>query len=132
MMRRTGFLLLLAGLAACFEDPVSGGSTINGSYALQSINGAPLPNTPSASDTSRVIVVDDVITLYGGFTYAQSGHRRANESAPALDFHGTGTYSIEGTSVRLRSNETGLQRIAQINANTMTLIEPQRTWVYRK
>lgn len=132
-MRRLLMGLAAACSMACFGD-VTGSSTVNGAYTLRTINGEALPFTIAGSGADRTEIVDDVITLYRGGTFAQSGHSRvtvggqvSNETSTA-----TGIYLLLGTSVTLRANGGAPDVVAMVDGNTMTIVESGRTSAYTK
>ncbi len=118
----------------CSGDDLTGSSTINGAYSLRTINGSSLPFTTSGSGNDKTEVVDDVITLYEGGTYAESGHLRVTVSGTVTTVNNTETGSVVllGNSVTLRSSDGLSSRIARIEANDMTIIDSGRTQIYRK
>ncbi|MCC6242751.1 MAG: hypothetical protein IT353_07905 [Gemmatimonadaceae bacterium] len=131
MIRRAIVLALaLLAVGGCGDDgPLN--STATGAYALRTVNGSALPYTTPGSGTE---IIDDVITLFQGGTYAGTAHRRSmvNGQLATQTIETTGTYSFFGTSVTLRVNETGLQRLGTISGTSMTFVESGNTSVYRK
>ena len=109
MIRRAIVLALaLLAVGGCGDDgPLN--STATGAYALRTVNGSALP-------------------------YAGTAHRRSmvNGQLATQTIETTGTYSFFGTSVTLRVNETGLQRLGTISGTSMTFVESGTTSVYRK
>ena len=121
-------------VASSCDDGVVGSSTVTGSYTLRTVNGAALPYTQSQSGTSKSEIVDDVITLFQGGTYAQTAHMRTttNGAAVTSTVESAGSYQLLGTSITLLTGDRLTQRIGQIHANTMTFVENQVTSEYRK
>jgi hypothetical protein len=139
MMRRAFHparaILLAAAMAACFEDYPSQVSTVNGAYSLRTINGAALPATmPGGVGTTEIL--DDVITLYQGGTFVESGHSRTTIDGETTNatITGTGNYGLLGTSVTLDFDGAGdgPVRVGSIEGNTMTFVEAGVTSVFRK
>lgn len=131
---RTAIVLLtVAGISSC-DDGVVGSSTVTGAYTLRTVNGASLPFTSSQSATSKSEILDDVITLFQGGTYAQTAHVRTttNGTAVTATIEGAGSYQLLGTSITMITGDRSSQRIGQINANTMTFVENGRTSAYQK
>ncbi|MDB4915535.1 MAG: hypothetical protein JWM95_3179 [Gemmatimonadetes bacterium] len=133
-MRKVMLGLGLAFSVGCFDDVLTGSSTVNGAYTLRTINGSPLPYTTAGSGTNKTETLDDVLTLYQGSTYAESGHVRktVNGQVTTTNNTETGSYTLVGTSITLRSSDGTLGRIAMINANTMTFITDGVTSVFMK
>src|SRR5687768_9497242 len=98
-MRRILLGLTVALSLAC-DDGVVGTSHIAGDYELKSINGVSLPFTINGPGTNKTEILDHVITLYNGGTYAEAGHKRVTVSGQAStqNITGTGSYSFFGTS----------------------------------
>lgn len=71
-MRRALIAILMSSFLACSGDGIAGSSTVNGAYTLRSINGSSLPYTISGSGANKTEILDDVITLYEGGTYASA------------------------------------------------------------
>jgi hypothetical protein len=119
---------------SCSDDGLTGSSTITGAYSLKTINGSSLPYTVSGSGDNKTEILDDVITLYEGGTYAQSGHRRitTNGTATTVSNTSSGSILLLGTSVTLNNSDGINSRIARIEANDMTIIEDGLTQIYRK
>jgi hypothetical protein len=133
-MHKVLMALVVVFSVGCLGDGMTGSSTVTGAYTLRTANGSPLPYTIVGSGTARTEIIDDVITLYEGGTYAESGHSRttlngqvANESNTE-----TGSYSLFGTSVTLRSSDGGRTRMPTIDGNTMTIVESGMTAVFTK
>jgi hypothetical protein len=132
-MRKVLMALLVTVSLACDSD-VTGSSTVNGPYTLRTVNGSPLPYITSGSGTTKSEIVDDVITLYEGGTYAELGHSRITVNGQVTTETTTegGTYSLFGNSVILRSGNGIHVRMPTIEANTMTLVENGMRSVFRK
>jgi hypothetical protein len=126
--------LVVALSVGCLGDGMTGSSTVTGAYTLRTVNGAPLPYTIVGSGTAKTEIIDDVITLYEGGTYAESGHSRTTVSGQVANESNTeaGSYSLFGTSVTLRSSDGGRTRMPTIDGNTMTVVESGMTSVFTK
>ena len=129
---------LLIGLAvvlsAACDDGVVGTSHISGNYELKTINGSPLPYTISGSGANRTEVLDHVITLYNGGTYAETGHKRVtvNGQASTQDITGAGSYDFFGTAITLRSGTQFYERRGLFHEKAITIIEEGLTQVFSK
>ena len=129
---------ILLGLAAVFalacDDGVVGTSHISGDYQLKTINGSSLPYTISGSGANKTEVLDHVITLYNGGTYAETGHKRVtvNGQASTQDITGAGSYDFFGTAITLRSGIGTYERRGLFNEKAITIIEEGLTQVFSK
>ena len=133
-MRRALFFLAAVSCLACLDDNIVGSSTVTGSYTLKTINGSPLPFTITGSGANKTEVVDDVITLFQGFTYSESTTSRITVNGQATNEtkSRTGAFSLFGTSFILSSNDGSLERRGTISGNTMTIVEPGKVSVLSK
>jgi hypothetical protein len=133
-MRKVLMALVVVFSAGCLGDGMTGSSTVTGAYTLRTVNGSPLPYTIVGSGTARTEIIDDVITLYEGGTYAESGHSRTTLNGQVANASNTetGSYSLFGTSVTLRSSDGGRTRMPTIDGNTMTIVESGMTAVFTK
>lgn len=132
-MRKTLVGLAVALFIAC-DDGVVGTSHISGDYELKTINGSSLPYTISGSGANRTEVLDQVITLYNGGTYAETGHRRVtvNGQASTQAITGAGSYEFFGTAVTLRSSSGSYERRGLFNEKAITIVEEGLTQVFSK
>jgi hypothetical protein len=126
---------LLAVVAVVFvgcDSGVTGISTVTGNWSLRTVNGSNLPFTVSGSGANKTEILDDVITLYEGFTFSETIHQRVttNGQVSAVTSTETGAYSLFGTSVTLAGNTR--ERRGRIEESTMTLVENGMTSAYRK
>jgi hypothetical protein len=130
-MRKVLTGLVLAFSVACLNDGVTGSSTVTGDYTLRTINGSPLPYTIVGSGTE---IIDDVISLYQGGTYAESGHSRTTVNGQVTNASNTdtGSHILLGTSITFHSSDGGLAVVAQSDATTMTILVPGLTKVFSK
>ena len=131
-MRRLLLALVLVSSAGCFED-IQQASTVNGAYSLQSVNGSALPFT-STSGATTTITTDDVMTLFQGFTYSETAHRRITTNGVASDVtvNETGSFLVLGTSMTFTSSDAKHVRVAIGDGTRMTIIEGANTMVYSK
>jgi hypothetical protein len=119
---------------ACSGDDLAGSSTVTGSYRLRTINGASLPFTVPGGGAVKTEVMDGVINLYEGFTFAESGNWRitTNGQVSTTTISKTGSYSLLGIKVILSASDGGQPRITTVEGTTMTIVEAGMTWVFRK
>lgn len=132
-MRKVLVALVMIAAVAC-DDGIVGSSTVTGDYTLLTINGAPLPYTIAGSGANKTEIVDDVITLFQGFTYSETINSRVTVNGQATNETRlrTGAFSLFGTSIILSSNDGSMERRGTINANTMTIVEAGKISVLRK
>ena len=131
MMKRLVLGLLLFAVA-CSDDDIAGASTTTGVYTLRTVNGAGLPFTVTSGTSAGTVIVDEVLNLYQGGTFAGTRHYRASANAPIQTRNETGAYSFFGTSISFRVNETGDTKVAIGDGAQMTFIEQGMTLVFRK
>ncbi len=132
-MRKVVFAAIFAFSTAC-SDGIVGSSTVTGDYRLVSINGSPLPYATANTSTTKTEIVDDVITLYEGFTYAEVIHSRvtANGQATNATMNKAGAYSLLGNSIAFAISTGGPPRYATITADVMTMVDAGLTSVFKK
>ena len=130
MMRRFALGLLLCAIA-CSDDIV--GASTTGTYSLRTINGAALPYTITSGTSAGTVIVDDVISLYQGGTFAGTRRTRAAANAPIQTVNTTGTWTVGlGNTLSFRINETGATRIAVGDGVKMTIVEEGLSMVFSK
>jgi hypothetical protein len=124
-MRRLALALLISLTPAC-DYAISGSYSIAGTYTLQTVNGAPPPNTTD--------LLDDAYTLFTGNTYSQISHTRTTTGGQAtiVERRASGSYGTGGTSITLTPSTGGLSTVGIIDGNTMTIVQSGVTLVYRK
>lgn len=131
MMKRLVLGMLLFAVA-CSDDEIAGASTTTGVYTLRTVNGAGLPYTITTGASAGTVIVDDVLNLYQGGTFAGTRHYRATANGPIETRNETGAYTLFGTSISFRVNETGDSKVAIGDGAQMTFIEQGMTMVFRK
>ena len=132
-MRRMMLTLVLAASVGCQND-LTGSSDVNGAYLLREVNGAPMPYTQMFG-AAKSEIFDWTITLYEDGTFAESSHGRytaANGQESNDTWSETGTYLRLGNSIGLRYPQTGFSRPATLSGNTMTFVEGEMTFTFRK
>ena len=131
---RKVLMVLVVGFSIACGDGVTGSSTTTGAYSLRTINNTSLPYTIVGSSNVKTEILDDVITLYQGGTYAESGHSRTTTNGQVANGSNSeaGSYSTFGTSLTLRSGDGARTRISTIDGNTMTIVESGMLSVFAK
>jgi hypothetical protein len=124
---------MVAG-AGCLNEDVVGTKTATGVYTLRTINNTQLPWTVPASGTTKTEILDAVVTLYQGGTYAETSHVRVttNGVAATQTREDTGSYNFFGISVTMVSSAGNPERRGRIEVSTMTIVEEGKTSVYQK
>lgn len=132
-MRRIALTLGLLLLASCFEDKLTGSSTVRGKYVLQTVNGSGLPWS-STTNNIKTEILAEVIWINTAQTYADTIQLRttSNGSVTTSTVGEVGSYSLFGTSVTFTRSDAGRTRVAQVNGNVMTIIESGQTLVLSK
>jgi hypothetical protein len=131
-MRR---LILAMGTLALFACGDSTGvlQNINGSYNLQTVNGASLPYTFSLAGTSpRQEITADVITASNGSFADVTSERDTDLQTGAVSnftTSDTGTYIINGTAVTFQFSSGG-SGSGTVSGNTFTIVAPGFSLVY--
>lgn len=131
-MRKVLLASALVILAAC-DSGVTGITTVTGNWSLRTVNGSALPFTVSGSGANKTEIIDDVYTLFEGFTFSETIHRRVttNGQESTVTVTETGSYSLFATSVTITHNNGAVRR-GLIEGNTMTIVEAGMTSAYRK
>jgi len=130
-IRQIALLLLFS--VACFDDSITGSSTVTGTYTLRAVNGSPVPYAVPGTGPGTTEIVAGSIVLYKSATYARAGHSRTTLNGQVTEMHTTetGTWFVEGTRISLRS-ATGVATESLITGNDMTIVNPGMTLVFRK
>ena len=133
-MRKVLVCLLLVVSAGCLNEDVVGDTTATGAYTLTRINNAALPFTLSTVGTTKTELLDAVITMFQGGTYAETSHLRVttNGVVTTQTRNDTGSYSFFGITLTLTSSAGNPERRGRIEATTMTIIEEGKISTYRK
>src|SRR5438105_10939585 len=102
-MGRLIFLMGVVGLVACTDSngPVA---TLDGTYDLKTVNGAPLPYTAFQNATQKDEILGDVITASdGSFSQFTANRTTINGQVDEGMSVDSGTYAIDGTTVTFTS-----------------------------
>lgn len=122
-------------IAACGGDATSPGSvSVAGSYALQTVNGSPLPFIVLQIGADKVELLNETVTLSEGGTFTQQGALRVTESGfvSTESYADAGTYVRNGTAVAFEFNSDGSTGTGTISGNTITVAVSGFSLVYRK
>lgn len=133
-MRRVLASAILALTIGCYDQKPNGGESVSGAYTLRSVNAAPLPVTTSATEATRIELLDDSYTLYDGSTYAKLGHIRTtvNGTATGTAVSEAGSFVSLGTSLYFHAAGSSVEIIAIYSSNTLTFTDAGKRFVYTK
>lgn len=135
MMRRLIPLVALAVAVACGSDSTTQPTmaSVAGTWALQSVNGAPLPFTVTQSGSDKVELLSDVVTANINGTYTEVAQFRTTLNGQSTTNTETdaGTFVLNGTAVSLSSTQTGNIN-GELSGNRLTLVETGYAWVFVK
>ncbi|MBA2688829.1 MAG: hypothetical protein H0U64_12140 [Gemmatimonadaceae bacterium] len=134
-MKRALFTVVIAAISvSCFSGGVTGTATVNGTYTLQSVNGSALPYVVPGN-AARLEIMDGVVNLYEGFTYAVSGQTRSMVGGQMTVQPTTenGTFSLQGNAIYFRNVISSVPLLpGTIDANKMTVLRGDLVYVYNK
>lgn len=132
-MHKRRLALLVFAAVGCFSDPV-GISTTRGEWKLETVNGNPLPFTLSGSGANKTELVSDVLFLYEGFTYDETITIRTTVNGEATNSTTKKgwSYSISLGALIFGNNEGLPSKYGKVDANKMTIAEPDFVRVFTK
>ncbi len=138
-MRRflTVMTVVLAGglLTACGEDDSTGtgGTSIFGTYTLQTVNGTSLPFVIIQIGNDKLEITGGSVRLNSDNTFSVSLTLRVTEAGTVttLTETETGTLTVTGSTVRL-TDSAGDVTTGSISGNTLTIIDEGDTFVLTK
>jgi hypothetical protein len=130
----TCFSLFVAASCGGSDSTSPGTAGITGSYALQTVNGAPLPFTVLQIGSDRIEVLNETVTLSDNGTFTQQGSLRITENgAVSTDsYTEAGSYTRNGTALNLVFGSDGTTGTGTISENTITVGISGVSLVYRK
>lgn len=134
-MRRLLSLALALTIVGCGGDDSTTeptNSSIAGTWALQTINGAPLPFT-LATVPAKIELVSATAVINANGTWTSSSQTRTtiNGQATTTTENDNGTYTISGSTIALRSSD-GTVESGTISGSTFTQVESGFTFVFKK
>ena len=128
-------LFALAVCLGCGSDSSTSptGSSIAGTWALQTVNGSPLPFTLAQQGTNKTEVLSDIATAdsHGAYTDITTIRITINGVASTQSIPDAGTYTLNGTALVLRSND-GSSLTGSLSGNTFTVSADGFAYVYKK
>lgn len=133
-LAKAGACFTLFVAASCGGDSTAPGTAnIAGSYALQTVNGAPLPFVVLQIGADKIEVLNETVTLAAGDTFTQQGSLRITQNGVvAIDSYAeVGEYTRNGTALNLVFSD-GTSGTGTISENTITVGVSGLSLVYRK
>lgn len=129
---------IVFAVAACGGDSGTGPAAVSiaGTYALKTVNSAPLPYTMPDDGTGTVEILADTYTLnedgkYTGATQFRLTPPGQSSSVFTLDSHGT--YSVAGTTITLTDADDPTDKTtATLNGKTLTFSVEGFVLVYQQ
>jgi hypothetical protein len=135
MRRLLVSLALVAATLGCGKEPTVTPpiSEIVGSYALTSINGAPLPFTYDVQGQDKAEVLDDVITLHDTGAWSEIWHERYTVSGVVTveEYIDDGVFTRVGSRLTLTTSD-GQFVVADLTTTSMTMSSGGTTLVYTR
>ena len=136
----TVVMVTLAGglLTACGDDDDAtgtGGTSIFGTYALQTIAGTSLPAVLLEVPDFKIEVTAGSVRLNSDNTYSISISLRLTDAGTVTTETetGAGTYTASGSTIQFSEPGTGEGPFTgSISGNTLTIIDEGVTFVFRK
>lgn len=133
-MRRLLSLTLALALVACGDDSTSEPTTasVAGTWSLQSVNGAALPFILSASP--KVELLSNVVNVAANGTWTSTTQTRTTIGTQATTASSTqsGTYTLSGSAVAIRSTDGSTVQAGTVSGNTLTLAQSGLVFIYQK
>ncbi len=132
--------VVLAGglLTACGDDgdaTGTGGTSIFGTYALQTVNGTSLPFVLIQIGNDKIEVTAGSVRLNSDNTYSVSVTFRLTEAGTVTTETdtGAGTYTASGSTIQFSDSGDGEGPFTgSISGNTLTIIDEGVAFVFRK
>ena len=130
-------VVLASGLlTACGEDTPTGtnGTSIFGTYALQTILGESLPLIALEEGDDKLEITAGSIRLNSDDTYSRSLTTRLTQSGNVTTdvFTVAGTFTANGSTLQFSGSGDEGPFTGSISGNTLTIIDESRPFVYRK
>lgn len=129
-------MVLLPVLGTCGDSTSPSSSSVEGRYVLQTVNGKSLPAAVVADSSLgsiyRVDITGGTLALQSGAGFVAVTASRTTDGSTVSTANTTesGTYSVVGTSITLRTSADSLS--GTTSANTVTLNNSDGSFVYTK
>lgn len=133
-MNRWAVVVLALVLAACGSDASTAPTTVAGTWALQTINAAPLPFVVAQSGADKAEVLADTLKLSAAGSAIESTTIRTtlNGVVNTQTLADTGSYTVNGSAVTLLSTTEGSALMGTWSGNTITASVEGFTFVYKR
>jgi len=137
MRRLAAAVLLLAAatFAACDDGtgPGLGLGSSAGTYALQTINGNPLPFTVGGSGQTLEVLSESIALQTGGrFTLTGTQRVTQNGQAATQQYSEAGAWTIAASAITLDYDSSDLIETGTLAGGVLTLSTSVGTMVYRR
>ena len=127
-------LLLFAPIVVegCGSDSTAPAQTLDGAFALSSVDGAALPFTLVDGDPKLELLGDELSFLGGNFTQHTSFRYTEGGVSSMEDNVELGTYSINGSTLVFRFPSDNSTASATLSGTTITVHVEGHVFVYTK
>lgn len=127
-------LLLFAPIVVegCGSDSTAPAPSLEGAFALASVDGAALPFTLVDGDPKLELLGDDLLLSSGGFTQ-HTIFRYTEGGVPSTDDNvEVGTYTYSGSTVTFHFNSDNSTASATVSGSTITVRVDGHAFVYTR
>jgi hypothetical protein len=134
-MRRVVSCMLLIVAAACGGDsPTQPTASVVGTWNLQTVNGSALPYLVPETDTVKVELLSDVLTVAANGTFTEMTQLRATQNGQASteSIPDGGSYALNGTAVTFTFDSDESTGTGSLSGNTLTVAAEGFALVYKK
>jgi hypothetical protein len=134
-LARLAAFAVLVGLTACGgSESTAPAQSINGTWSLQTVNGAPLPYVLSQSGADKIEVLSDVFTLgaASAFTRTTTVRTTTGGQATTSTIPDSGTFAVSGSTVTIHLGSDASASAGAWSGNTITIAESGLTFVYMR
>ena len=133
-MIRRAFLAVLSvfALTACGDDSTGPGSSITGTYQLQTVNGQQVPATVLQTGNDKTVITSGSLLLNQNNTFfaAMTIESTVGGLVDSETQASTGTYTRNNDSIQFTSS--GKTVTGTLSGNTLTVSDRDMTLVYKK
>lgn len=126
------FLFAPIVVEGCGSDSTAPAQTLDGVFALTSVDGAVLPFTLVDGDPKLELLGDELSFLGGNFTQHTSFRVTEGSVSSTDDNVELGTYSINGSTLVFRFSGDNSTTSATLNGTTITVHVDGHAFVYAK
>lgn len=114
-------------ISACGGDATGSGSSLTGTYEMESINGDPLP-----VEIILVEIRSSTLTFRSNGTFSGQATMRDLETGAVTTEQGNGTYTRSGNTIRMLEDGENEASEATLNGRTLTVNAGFLVVVYRR